>query len=334
MRAPVIMLFISLGLASCASRDDVPDYETYNDKFENSAEVKEVDKLITDFNAVPQFDNLKGKMAPGFLFYLNHPSDEKLKGRFRVDFNGKLRLPYNVVIDVEGLTFSQVKDEVLKGYSKFFQRGVENVKFSLLRKDYLVEVRGFVKNSGRYFVSRKEGIDKLIDKAGGLRGDLQNKFYKASIKQQGSTYAISLNQYFQDSKYSNIFSWTGGDKIFVTELDESEMTSSLPIVTVLGGVRTPGKALYQERAHLFYYIGKSGGAIDNLDYGESYVIRTTKEGLKKIQFDLNDMISIPAVAPNDIVLLQAEKRTTADRVLGRLSQIASILTSIALLLVI
>ncbi|MBC77951.1 MAG: hypothetical protein CME64_18240 [Halobacteriovoraceae bacterium] len=331
MRAAVFILIIAL-FSSCASRDEVLNYETYNDQFESTPVVKQNGRLVTDFKDVPQHKARKNKIAPGFLFYLNHPSDEKLKGRFRVDFNGRLRLPYNVVIKAEGLTFREVRDEVLKRYSKFFQRGVENMQFKLLRKDYLVEVRGFVKDSGRYYVSRKEGIDKLIDKAGGLRGDLQKKFYKASIKQQGVNYSVSLNQYFQDSKYSNVFTWTGGDKVFITELDESEMTSTLPIVTVLGGVRSPGKTLYQDRAHLFYYLGKSGGAIDNLDYSESYVIRTTEQGLKKIKFDLNEMNAIPAIAPNDIILLQSSKRTTADLVFQRLGQIASIITSIALLI--
>ena len=331
MRILVCLIVITL-FVSCASKDELPNYETYNDQFEQSPVEKQNGKLVTDFKNVPQHKNLRDKVSPGFLFYLNHPSDEKLKGRFRVDFNGKLRLPYNVVVQAEGLTFKQVRDEVLKRYSKFFQRGVENVQFKLLRKDYLVEVRGFVKDSGRYYLSRKEGIDKLIDKAGGLRGDLEKKFYKASIKQQCVNYSVSLNQYYQDSKYSNVFTWTGGDKVFITELDESEMTSTLPIVTVLGGVRSPGKTLFQDRAHLFYYLGKSGGAIDNLDYSESYVIRTTDKGLRKIKFDLNEMDTIPAIAPNDIILLQSSKTTTADLIFLRLGQIASIVTSIALLI--
>lgn len=337
MKITLLSLFTLLVfiLGSCASKRKLNpsgSYETYNEQIEAYVKNKPSMNLVTSEKDIPQFKNLADKMAPGFLFYLNHPSDEKLRGRYRVDFKGILRLPYNVKVKVKGLRFGEVREEVLRQYSKFFQRGVESVEFKLLRKDYLVEVRGFVKDSGRYYVSRGEGIDKVIDKAGGLRGDLQENFYKASIIQQGQTYSISLNQYYQNSKYSSAFNWTGGDKIFITELDESEMSSALPIITILGGVKNPGKTLYKANANVFYYIGKSGGAIDNLDYDESYVIRTTEEGMYKIHFDLTDMENIPALAPNDTILLQAEKRSAADKVMDRLVQFATILTSIAVLL--
>lgn len=330
--ASSIIITISFITASCASKKLSSNYETYNEALERNSQGTSSSKLVTNFDDLPKFNNLRGKMAPGHEFYLYHPSDEKLKGKFRADFNGNLRLPYNVVINVTGLTYSELRAQVLEKYSKFFQRGVENVSFKLLRMDYLVEVRGLVKKSGKYYVSRNEGLDKLIDKAGGLRGDLQNRFYKASIKQEKDFYSISLNQYYQNSKYNNAFVWTGGDRIFVTELDESEMTSSLPIITILGGVNNPGKVLYKEKANIFYYIGKSGGAIDSLDYDESYIVRTTKDGMYKIQFDLTNMDRIPALAPNDVILLQAEKESFADRMWNRLVQFATIITSVAVLM--
>lgn len=308
------------------------NFEKYNEKTAKETKERQPIKLITDFKNLPDFKNLADKMAPGHLFYLYHPSDEKLKGRFRADFQGLLRLPYNVRINVKGLTFSELRRKVLESYAKFFQRGVEGVDFKLLRKDYLVEVRGFVKDSGRYYVARNEGIDKVIDKAGGLRGDLQEDFYKASVNQNGESYSVSLNQYYQNSQASNAFVWTGGDKIFITELDESEMSNALPLVTVLGGVRNPGKLLYKPNAHIFYYLGKSGGVIDNLDYEESYVIRNTAQGAKKIQFVLTDMDSLPALAPNDIVMLQAQKPSESDKIMERLVQFATIITSIGVLL--
>lgn len=329
----LLPFILALAFVSCASKTDSSlSYETYNQQIEEYVKNTTSTKLVTNYDDIPRFKKQDRHMAPGHLFYLYHPSDEKLKGRYRADFEGVLKLPYNVRLDVKGLSFSELREKVYASYSKFFQRGVDKVDFKLLRRDYFVEVRGFVEKSGRYLVTQNEGIDKVIDKAGGLEGDLQEQFYKASITQQGDTYAISLNQYYEDSKHTNAFTWTGGDKIFVTELDESEMTSALPIITVLGGVNTPGKTLYKANAHLFYYLGKSGGAINNLDYDESYIIRTTDQGISKIHFDLTEMDDIPALAPNDIVLLQSEKRSTMDIVMERLVQFATVVTSIALLM--
>lgn len=115
-----------------------------------------------------------------------------------------------------------------------------------------------------YNAAQKESIDKVIDKAGGLNGDLNKSFFKASIKQQNESYSINLNQYFNNNFYSNAFTWTGGDFIFISQQDESQMGGAIPIVTVLGGVKTPGKVLYKEQASLFYYLSKSRGIISNV----------------------------------------------------------------------
>lgn len=324
---------VLLSSLSCATNGaEKLSYKTQNEAAQALADKGGARQLITDPGHIPRFKSLKKKMAPGHLFYLSHPSDEKLKGRYRADFKGVLRLPYRVRIKVNGLTFSELRDKVMAAYAKFFQRGVGNVDFKLLRRDYLVEVRGFVKDSGRYYVSRNEGLDKVVDKAGGLRGDLSENFYKAVISQQGNNYAVSLNQFYQNSAAANSFVWTGGDKVFVTDLQESEMSAALPIVTVLSGVREPKKTLYRKGADVFYYIGKSGGAIDNLDYEESYIFRRNNGKLEKIQFLLTDTGSIPALRPNDILLLQSQKPSAADKVMERLVQVATIITSIGLLL--
>jgi protein involved in polysaccharide export with SLBB domain len=329
-----LSLLLSIFLVvSCASTTSKKEYTTYNQQIEKIIKESKKSKFISKFENIPTFKSTENKMAPGFLFWLNHPSDEKLQGRYRAEFDGTLRLPYNVKVNVTGLTFTELKDQVLNAYSKFFQRGVSNVEFKLLSLDYYVEVRGFVKKSDKFLVKRNTGLDKLIDMAEGLDGDLKTTFYKATITQQNQSYALSLNQYFQTTSASNVINWTGGDTVFISEQDESEMGDSLPIVTVLGGVNTPGKTLYKDNAHVFYYLGKSGGVISTLAYHQTYIIRQTENGIKKIQFDLTDLDALPAVEPNDIIMLQGDSRTVADKVFERTSQIASILMAIVFALV-
>lgn len=327
-----ILLCFLFVLGSCASTTSTSEYTTYSEQLEKISKTKKNSSVISDVKRIPKFYNLSDKMAPGYQFFLNHPSDEKLKGRYRADFSGVLRLPYNVRINVKGMTFKQLKAKVLSSYAKFFQQGVGKVDFRLLYRHYYVEVRGFVKKSGRYLVTRKEGIDKVIDKAGGLKGDLKLNFYKASIKQHKTSYSISLNQYFQNNKFTNAFTWTGGDSIYISEQDESEMGDNLPIVTVLGGVIKPGKILYKDQAPIFYYLSKSGGTVPSLSYKESYVIRNNGKKISRIKFDLTDMDAVPAIQPNDTIMLQADKRTGTDKVFERTSQISSILLTVLLIL--
>lgn len=325
---------MSILFIGCASKPTI-NYETINKSkkhVKNSRKIKR--DQFKDIENIPQFRNLKNNVAPGFLFYLSHPSDDKIKGKFRVSFDGILRLPYNVRVQTKGHTFKSLKKKVIKRYSKFFKRGVKTVTFKLLRREYYVEVRGFVKKSGRFLVKRKESIDKLIDKAGGLNGDLKKDFFSASIKQQNQSYKISLNQYFESSYFGRGFSWTGRDNIFINMQNESEAgMKSVPIVTMLGGVRTPGKSLFKKDANLFYYISKNGGINDNIDMSQSYLIRTVGSKITKIKFDLSDINTIPVVYANDVIVLTADKRTFIDKILDRTGQIASILTSVAVLLI-
>ncbi len=328
-----ILFLIALGLlTSCSQLTSVSEYKTYNSAQDEFRKAKSNTTFISNLNEIPKFKQLKYSMAPGHLFYINHPSDEKIKGKYRADFNGVLALPYGVRIDVKGLSFKELREKVYQAYGKFFQRGVENMQFKLLYRDYYVEVRGYVKKSGRYLVAQSEGIDKVIDRAGGLNGDLKEGFFKASIKQQNESYVISLNQYFQNNFYSNAFTWTGGDSIFISEQDENEMAESIPIVTVLGGVNSPGKVLYKDQASLFYYLGKSGGVISNLAVDRALIMRKTSEGLKEIRFDITDANSLPHIEAHDTIILQGDNRNRGDRIFDRSIQVLSILTSILLIL--
>jgi protein involved in polysaccharide export with SLBB domain len=236
---------------------------------------------------IPQFEETENFVAPGFLFTLNHPTDGKLQGSFRVGFDGLLKLPYGVTVNVLGQTTEEVRKKVVDGYNKFFQKGAQNVILTLLRKEYYVEVRGLVKKSGQYLVKRKESIDKVIDAAGGLNGTMKQDFYIASIKQQETNYSVSLNQYYENNALGTSFTWTGGDIIFVN--NSSSDSVNAPTVEVLGGVVTPGKTLFKEDANIFYYLGQRGGVISNLGYEEAFLIRKGKNGMERIHFNITNM---------------------------------------------
>jgi protein involved in polysaccharide export with SLBB domain len=324
------LIFSLAMLVGCSSGPKNPPYEKINDKLSQT----HVDSAPSDLRStqdIPQFEETESLVAPGFLFTLTHPTDGKLQGSFRVGFDGILKLPYGVNIDVHGLTTEDVKKKVVEGYNKFFQKGAQNVILSLLRKEYYVEVRGLVKKSGQYLVKRKESIDKVIDAAGGLTGTMKQDFYIASIKQQDMNYSVSLNQYYENNALGTSFTWTGGDIIFVNNSSSDSITA--PTVEILGGVVNPGKTLYKDDANIFYYIGTRGGVISNLGYDEAYLMRKGNKGMERIKFNITDMSQVPAIKPGDTILLNAERRTPFDKAWERTTQIASILTTICFLII-
>ncbi len=190
-----------------------------------------------------------------------------------------------------------------------------------------------MKKSGTYLVKRKESIDKIIDNAGGLAGKIKQDFFMVSIKQQNISYSVSLNQYYENNVLGTSFTWTGGDVVFINLSNEDSATLIAPTVEVIGGVKSPGKNLYKEDANIFYYISKRGGVIPNIGYGEAFVIRKGPKGLERINFNLTNMDSIPVIKPGDTIMLAAERLTAMDKAWVRASQIASILTTIAFLII-
>jgi hypothetical protein len=334
MALRLIFIVMLLVLGACASgQKSSDDYERMVETLLKKPQGSGGGKNLLQVEDIPQFESTVDLVAPGFLFALSHPSDEKLSGRFRIGTDGLLLLPYNVRIETAGLTFPELKEKVLKAYSAFFQKGVQSIVFRLIEKKYYVEVRGFVKKSGYYLVRRKESIDKLIDRAGGVNGDLKNDLFTVSIKQMDESYSISLNQYFDNNMSASSFTWTGRDSLFVNPLNDNASGDAVPTVTILGGVINPGKTLYQPDANFFYYLHKSGGVISNLSYEEIYVFRNAPNGIQKIKFDVTDIENIPTIEPNDVILMNADKRTKVDKIFERLTQIGAIVSTVALLII-
>lgn len=328
----VFFIVYSFTLVSCSSRkNDNPSYERINQEFKKKKKAY-VPSDLRPIKDIPQFPERKYYISPGFLFSMYHPTDEKLRGQFRVYFDGLLRLPYNIRVNVTGQTYAEVKKQVMDSYNAFFQRGGQDIDFRLIKKEYWVEVRGFVKKSGYYLVKRKDSIDKIIDKAGGLSGNLKRDIFIVSIKQQDQSYSVSLNQYYENNVLKKSFTWTGGDTVFINLLNEDPYSQTVPTVSVIGGVLTPGKTLYREGASLFYYLGKAGGVIPNLGYEDCFVIRKTASGVERIKFDITDMATVPSIKSGDVIMLNAERKTYWDRIFDRTTQVGALLATIALVI--
>ena len=327
---PYLSLLCLLLTVGCASKSKNPEYEKLN-QIETRIKRKMDTSRTRSVKAIPQFEEQKALMAPGFLFSLSHPTDSKLQGRFRANTEGLLVLPYGVRLNVTGLTFPELKAQVQKSYSSFFQRGAENVNFKLELREYWIEVRGLVKKPGRYLVGRKESLDKVLDLAGGLIGSIKQDLYTLTLKQSKISYSVSLNQYYEENALGPFFTWTGGDVLFIntsTDVSDSEST-----VEILGGVANPGKTLYQEDYNIFHYLAKRGGTLPNLGYEEVFLIRKGDKGLERIRFDLTEMDQIPVIKPGDTLFLTADRRTVVDKMWERASQISGFLATIAIFII-
>jgi hypothetical protein len=326
------MLGVTL-LVGCSSHS-IDNYPKYTDQIVKSMSTNQSAEGGSFQNEIPDLSAIPNYVGPGFLYQISHPSDSRLSGNYRSDFNGILKLPYDVEINTSNKTFAEVKDSVFRSYNKFFQKGADGLSFGIAKKEFWVEVRGLVKKPGRYLIKSSDSLDLVVDAAGGVQGDISVEYFNANIKQQNYEYKVLLNKYFESSNSTDKLRWLGGDSVFISKVDAlSDRSQEIPFVTVIGGVNKPGKILYQKDASLFYFIEKSGGTVQGLGYEESYIFRNTAEGVKKIHFTFNEPETIPAIMPNDTIFMNTQIRTTADRVLERISHITSIISTIALLMI-
>jgi len=327
------LFFILIAAVGCSS-NSVENYPKFSDQVKKNMEQSPKGELSNFENEIPDMSKVPNFLIPGYSFQLSHPSDYKLSGSFRSDFNGNLRLPYEVEVNISNKTFAEVKEMVVKSYNRFFQKGAEGLSFSVSKKEVWVEVRGLVKKPGRYLIKPTDSLDLVVDAAGGVQGDISTDYFNANLKQQDFEYKVLLNKYFESSSGGDKIRWLGGDTIFVSKLDTLiGKSQEIPFISVIGGVNKPGKVLYQKDASLFYFIEKSGGTIQGLGYDDCYVFRNTPEGVKKIQFSINKPETIPAIFPNDTIMMNSQVRTYTDIILERISNITSIISTIALLII-
>jgi hypothetical protein len=106
-------------------------------------------------------------VAPGFLLTARSSDDAKLNGDFRVEFNGDLILPYNVTVNTNGMTLSQLERKLAELYRPYFKTS-SGIKLSVRERRFWVDARGLVEKPGRYLVEQNTSLDQLIGMAGGL----------------------------------------------------------------------------------------------------------------------------------------------------------------------
>ena len=82
-------------------------------------------------------------VQPGYLWEISSLADKGINGKFRVDFDGKLRLAYGIVIDSDGLNDTQMKDKIVESFRPFLKSTGE-IHVALVQKKLWIDVRGLV----------------------------------------------------------------------------------------------------------------------------------------------------------------------------------------------
>ena len=251
------------------------------------------------------------QIAAGYLIKLEALEDANLNGEFRVDFDGRLKLPYDVAIDAEGLTLSKLTQAVRSAYKPYF-RGAPSLSVSIAEKRCYVDVEGLVLKPGQYLVKHDSTLDELIAQAGGLQqgpggGSFAARY--AHIEQNKGMTLVRLSEYYAGAR-ELVPAWEGGDRVFFQSEGKDAASATAAgryYVQVLGQVSKPGEYAWEDGADFFFYLSKAGGPTQSADLDKIEIIRLQSEKKESIVFKMKDVRGIPNLRGGDIVVLHAEK---------------------------
>lgn len=305
-----------------AARSKRPSKEPVKGTVMESTPSEEEDNESVSYGADTQ-------IAPGFLIALSSPQDQRLNGTFRVGSDGKLDLPYNVILKVSGMSLARLKGELERSYKPYF-KGAPAISASVKQARYWVEVRGMVEKPGTYLVKKATPLDEIISLAGGLDPDLGSSGY-VRIDQGTKVNWVDLSDYYRRGKLKDVPHWIGSDRIFFqkekpdgfsTAIDES-----LRKVQIVGEVKTPGELTYRRDADFYYYLIKSGGPTPTADLEHIELVRWDSERKLRESKAIGSMDDIREIREGDILVVHPQSPGRFERTLTIMSVITGMVTA-------
>ena len=313
-------------LSSCTSAPSLPTSD-------DSASVSQTESTPDTSKSFPEVS--ENTVAPGFEFEISHPEDKMLKGKFRVEFDGIIRLPYRVSINAGGLDFKNFTQQVISAYRPYFRTGTP-VSIQLTQRRYWIDVRGVVNKPGKYLIKFDASIDEVIAQCNGLipdKTESEPKFVR--IQQKTGTSVIDLNAYYQSGNMKQFPPWQGGDIVFFqhgTDNGDEGLPSSTTI-TILGAVNHPGEVYYGPKRDFFAYLSLAGGQAPHADMGKIEIVRKVNGQPTSIKFDSQLVSQIPAFKSGDVLIVGKDAPTFIEKTLQLLTNVATILSAVAIMVV-
>ena len=320
----VLILVLAAGLLSaCAS--------TGPKEFKHPSAIQ-AESSKADSNEAPLPDaGSDSRVSPGNLFRMSSLEDKKLNGHFRVDFDGWLRLPYDVSFKAAGLTLEETIGKVKAGFQPFF-KGEAKIQIFLEQRKLWIDVRGLVKKPGKVLVLPDTGLDEVLAMSEGI---LPNSNVDAVRVDRGSESAsIPLGGYFLSGDTHAIPRWVGGERLFFHSSSSKnpfyDENQNLKSIRILGEVRKPGLVPYRKDADFLYYFTEAEGSTAMANLKKIEIVRNGIPHSESVTIDFQDKNEIPKLAPGDMIIVHADRPSALERASPVIASVASVISTILL----
>jgi protein involved in polysaccharide export with SLBB domain len=271
-------------------------------------------------------------IAPGDLIQLSYTHDVQLNGKFRVNFEGYLNLPYSIKEYVVGLELNQLKTKIKSRYTHLYQN-VDEIKIQLRERKRWVQIAGDVASTGNRLVDVNANITQILAQKDMQASEsvTQRKNLKyLKIKFKNSSLIIDLKKYFNNEYPWDERKWHGGE-ILSFQSHASPDDGEFPMVRVMGEVSEPGSYELESGIDFYSYILKAGGIKPTANIEHVYLIRGGQFQRQIVEMSLDEINRIGKPQPNDTIVLFQDRSSTTERQLQMAASVASILSALAIL---
>jgi protein involved in polysaccharide export with SLBB domain len=332
-RAFVIAVLVSMAVVSgCASSppvtSDSNDSSLEATPGDSTGSPADHDQVATNHDAIQEH-----RVQPGYLYEISNINDNGLNGKYRVDFDGKLRLTYGVVIDTTNLDEADVRAKIIEAYRPFL-KSADSIRVTVIQKKLWVDIRGLVNKAGRYLVEPDASLDEVLNSAGSIVQNSQAEYLK--IQKKSGVVAVSLTEYYDTGNANGIPRWEGGEILFVqrkSEVSSSLITASHPVVQVLGEVKTPGEIAFRRDGDFLYYLTKAGGPSSVANLGKIEVIRWQDGKRKSTVYDWDQSRQLVQLESGDLIIVHATQQTPLERTIQSAAGVGAVLSAIGILII-
>lgn len=272
-------------------------------------------------------------MQSGFLISIEHLNDKAINGKYRVNWNGDLYLPYKVKINVLKKTFTQVTNEIQSRYLKFFSNDSPKVEVRLLQRKYYINVTGLVRKPGKILVRYNETMDEILGKVEGILPEQKNEFTSILVQTKDDRkIEIPYLEYVETGNPKLFPYWQGNEEIFIRKIGSRDQEQR-QIILVTGEVRAPKEVPFERDGDIYYYLTKAGGFTNTANLRKIEIQRGKGKSLKVIPFDLHKVETVPVIYPGDKLIVHTEKPEFWEKVLDKVVDFSTILTAIAFIII-
>ena len=301
----VTFLFISaavLSLSGCST-----DYSAKTHATIDYAEKKKTEKLNTAIieNAAHQVSAGEDyRIGPEDLLEIDAFNVDEVKKTVRVNSQGDIALPLVGVVQVKGLTTSEVEQLIAKKLERYVQETVVNV-FVKEYHSQKISVVGAVKNPQVYVVTGQRRLIDMLLAAGGLKETAGNICYiirpanKTQPESKANTIVINLNELLVKGNFALNLPVFSGDLISVPEGG---------IFFVDGAVKDPGVFTMKGKTTLIEAISIAKGLNADAKISDIRIFRDNGKGGRNVipvDYDAIREGKIPDIfiAENDVIIV-------------------------------